>query len=443
MVRKAVLLNSTLEPAAGMPRLAGLPLLLRAVVSAQRAGIEEILLVGGEDPAPLLRGDRRVKLAWRWQPAYVPQSGTSASGAAALASEIAALRTLREELKENFVLLFADSVFDAQALAALCAAPLDGQAARAALRASAPEASGRHSLYLCSPDFLRLLPESGPASLEEYAAQLRARGRLDTVEVPGRLWPRTSERAGLRTIHRELTHFSLKPSDGIFAKFNKLVVAEALIRFFLRTPATPNFITALGLFFALGSGWAFAQGSYGWSIAGAFLAYVSAIMDHVDGMVARLKFLESKFGVWFESAVDYASYLCIFTGLAVGLYRETGFLHHLVVGGLFLFGWVISFIVMSRQRHRASGDNPTDYPIRMHVKLEQHPQNFFHWLARKCYFLVRRAVLPYFVLLFCLLDLRVWLLGWVAFGANLVWLLTVYNNRLFRPAKTNAPAEAD
>ncbi|MFQ5663664.1 MAG: hypothetical protein ACE5HL_07525 [Terriglobia bacterium] len=34
-------------------------------------------------------------------------------------------------------------------------------------------------------------------------------------------------------------------------------------------------------------------------------------------------------------------------------------------------------------------------------------------------------------------------LGWVTFGANLVWLLTLYNNRLFRPAKTTATAEAD
>ncbi|MBI4461432.1 MAG: CDP-alcohol phosphatidyltransferase family protein [Acidobacteria bacterium] len=432
MVRKAVLLNLA-DCSRAPARLAGLPLLLRVVLTAQRAGIEKILIAGGADPGPLLR-DKRVQLAWRWMPLQADGKPPA---------ELEALRAVGSELKENFVLLFADSIFDANALASLATAELDGRLARVAALSNAADPLRRASLYLCSPELLRQLgDESGPNQLELLTPRLRERGQLDAVEVSGQLWPRTSDREQLRAIHRELTHFHLKPSDGIFAKFNKLVVAESLIRFFLRTPATPNFVTGLGLFFALGSGWAFAQGNYGWSLAGALLFYVSAIMDHVDGMVARLKCLESEFGVWFESTADYASYLSVFVGLALGLYRETGFAHHLLVGGLFLFGWVMSFILMSRQRHRVSGDNPTDYPNRVHVALEKQGQNFFHWLARKCYFLVRRAVLPYIILVFCLLDLRVLLLGWVAFGANVVWLLTLYNNRLFRTPKPTAPAEA-
>jgi hypothetical protein len=41
-------------------------------------------------------------------------------------------------------------------------------------------------------------------------------------------------------------------------------------------------------------------------------------------------------------------------------------------------------------------------------------------------------VLPYIILFFCLVDQCVLLLAWVTFGANLVWMLTLYNNRLFR-----------
>jgi hypothetical protein len=44
------------------------------------------------------------------------------------------------------------------------------------------------------------------------------------------------------------------------------------------------------------------------------------------------------------------------------------------------------------------------------------------------------------VVLFCLLNLRVWLLGFATFGANLVWILTLYNNRLFRARKDTSPA---
>ncbi|MFQ5777485.1 MAG: CDP-alcohol phosphatidyltransferase family protein [Terriglobia bacterium] len=438
MIRKAILLNLTDSTTEGWRRLAGLPLLLRAFLSAQRAGIQEIVLVGGKDPARLLARDRRVRAEWRWVPLEEgPQAPT----------EVAALQQVRGKLTEDFLLVFADSVFDAQAAASLLSQGLGGRAAAVALPARGSAAPDGASLYLVSPDFLRLLEDEAAAGnrferVETFAAHLAERGQVTSVEVAGRLWPRTRDRERIRTIHRELTHFNLKPSDGIFARFNKLVVAQPLIRLFLRTPATPNFVTGLGLLFALGSAWAFVQGSYWWCIGGALLSYVSAIMDHADGMVARLKFLESDFGVWFETAVDYASYFCIFVGLSIGLYRETGFAHHLFVGGLFLFGGVMSFVVQTLQRRLASGDNPTDFPNRIHAKLEQHSRNFFHWFTRNCYFLVRRAVLPYFVLLLCLLDLRVLLLGWVTFGANLVWLLTLYNNRLFR-APRKATAEAD
>ncbi|HXE76587.1 MAG TPA: CDP-alcohol phosphatidyltransferase family protein [Candidatus Xenobia bacterium] len=430
MVRKAVLVNLTLAPAAQTPRLAGLPVFLRAVLSAQRAGVEELLIAGGDDPAPLLR-DKRVHLAWKW----IPSAG----------SEIEALRAARTHLPNDFIILFADSVFDAAALKALASAPLGECVLRVARPDDTPEElepAGASLYYGNAAVFAALDAVPNARRLAALYRHLRGEHRAESVALTARLWPRTSDRALLRSIHRELTHFNLKPSDGIFARFNKLVVAERLIRLFLKTPATPNFITGLGFAFAVCSAVAFAQGSYWWALGGALLAYFSGIMDHVDGMVARLKFQESHFGVYLESAADIGSYLCIFSGLAIGLYRESGSSHYLTIGGLFVFGTVLSFITLARQRRLASGDNPTDYPNRIHLKLEQHSRNFFHWFARKFYFLTRRAFLPYAILAFCLLDLRELLLAFVTLGANLVWILTLYNNRLFRGA-SRASAEAD
>jgi phosphatidylglycerophosphate synthase len=431
MVRKAILINRT--RADGSPRsegqfqrLAGLALLLRAVLAAQRGGIEELVVVGGADPAPLLARDARVGLRWRWLPADAHD-------------ELSLLRAARAELTENVLLFFADSIFEPKAAESLRAQSLEAKLLREADRpqanratAGASPAVGGAGLYLAAPGIgthAERLP-AGPFSL--LGARLRELGLADAVDVAGRVWPRTTARAELRAIHRELAHFHLKPSDGIFARFNKLVVAEPLIRLFLRTPATPNFVTGLGLALALASSWAFMQGDYWWSLAGALLAYASAMMDHVDGMVARLKFLESEFGVWFESVVDISSNLAIFSGLAVGLYRESGSLFYLAVGGLFTFGTVASLVALSRQRKLASPDNPTDYPNRIHAKLEEQSHNFFHWFTRKFYFLARRAVLPYGILLLCLLDLHELLLICVTLGANLVWTLTLYNNRLFK-----------
>jgi len=423
-VRKAALLNWT-QAAPGRGRLAGLPLVLRNVLVAQRAGIEEVFVVGGDDPAQLLGRDARVKIPCRWIRLEDAEKR----------NEAAALRGLAGAVQENFLLFFADSVFDAPAAAALCGTPLEGKLARAARTAGSSDGIASASLFACSAGLL------GQAA--ETPTELSAVSGLDTVEVPGRVWPRTTDDKALRGIQQELAHVSLKPSDGFYARFNKMWLAQPLIRFFLCTPATPNFITSLGLLLGLGAGFVFAQGGYWWAVAGSLLWFLSAILDHVDGMVARLKFQESEFGTWFESFVDYTATFSAYVGMAIGLYRESGVGHHLTVGGFFIFGAIMSFIVQSRQRHRLSSDNPADYPNRMHRKLEENSKNLFHWFSRKAYFVARRAVLPYYMLIFCLLDLRVLFLGWSALGANILWILTLYTNRLLRPPVPPVTAEAD
>jgi phosphatidylglycerophosphate synthase len=427
MTARAILINRTQDAQPARARLAGLPLLLRALLTAQRAGIEEALIVGGSDPGPVLRRSRQLKLAWRWIPDDESDSG----------GELSALARLAGDGGDDFALLFADSVFDAQALRSLRGASLDGQLLRQAVSPDGGDGPAANSLYLCSRRlvaWLNAARQSGkfPQQTESLLRELSAEDKAGPVEVPGLVWRRTTDGERLREIERTLVRLSLKRSDGIYARFNKLVVARLLIAAFLRTPATPNFITALGVLIAIGSAAAFLQGSYAWSLAGAVLAYLSALMDHVDGMVARLKFQESDFGTWFETAGDFASYLLIFTGLAGGLYRETGDAFHLIVGCLFVIGTLMSFITTSWQRKLASADKPADYANRFYAKLEERQDNFFHWFSRKCSFLTRRAVLPYFIFFFCLLNLRVLLLDWVAFGANVVWIITLYNNRLFR-----------
>ncbi len=107
MVRTAVLINLPHSTTAGAPRLAGLPLLLRAVLTAQRAGLEEMIIGGGPDPAPLLRRHPRVTIKWRWVPLDSPQASGENHGARS-SDELSVLRHLRHEVKEDFVLLFAD-----------------------------------------------------------------------------------------------------------------------------------------------------------------------------------------------------------------------------------------------------------------------------------------------------------------------------------------------
>lgn len=396
--------------------MAGLPLPVRAVLSAQHAGIEEILIVGGTDPAGWL--PTRAQTGTHWLPGDPP-------------NEISALRQARAHLGEPFLVLFADSVVEPAALAGLRGNPLDG---RLLLRVE-PQTSLNGlaaSVFVASSQVAARLDRMADSvgTLEELWARLPGSEASATRAEEGASWERTTARRRLARIERELHDRSLKPTDGLYARFNKKVVAWPLTYLFLRTPATPNFITGLGLVLGLLSGVALAMGGYRWSVFGALLAYASAIMDHVDGMVARLKFQQTDWGTWFETAVDYASYFALFVGMAIGLWRETRAWYYLLLGALFIFGSVAAFVVQSRQRRQLSRDRPGDYIRRIHAKAEEHSENFLYWFGRRCYFVVRRAFLPYFILLLCLLNLRGFLLGWVALGVNLFWVLLLYSNRL-------------
>ncbi len=417
MIRIAVLLNRTLSGQPGA-RLAGLSLAARAVLSAQQAGIERVLILGGEDPARWLpaRGQARVE----WLPG---EDGT----------EVAALRRLSGRLEEPFLVFFADSVVEPRALALLRPTELNGRLWVRVQPASAEEGAAA-SVYVASPALLGRL-ESVAARLATLEALWNHwdTGEKDCIQpAEGLTWERTTDRKRLSRIERELALSQLKPTDGVFARFNKTVVGWPLIRLFVRTPATPNFISGLGLVLGLLAGGVFAHGGYWWALLGSLFMYASAIMDHVDGMVARLKFQQSDFGTWFETTVDYTSYFAVYVGMGIGLYRENQHAYYLLLGGLFAFGAVVSYVVQNRQRRIISGDRPADYARRWHAKTEAHGgEDFFHYFARKTYFLIRRAVAPYFIILFCLLDIRGYLLAISALTANLVWSLTLYNNRLF------------
>jgi phosphatidylglycerophosphate synthase len=416
-IQQGVLLNTTESTTRRPPWLAGLPTLLRSVLTAQRAGLEKLLIVGGKDPGKLLRR-RRITLDWNWIPAE-----DSSATATVDDRETDLLRQVNGKVDGNFVLLFSDSIFDVEALQTLRELPLNGQVARRVIDPKHPQSSMLPGLFLCSPQFLETLsngsnPAEHPGRICDYALSLPDQTRVKDLETEGRSWGRASGAARLREIERELAHFNLKLSDGIFARFNKLVLAEPLIRFFLHTPASPNFITFLGLLFALGGGLVAAHGGYFWTLGGALLNFISAILDHVDGMVARLKFQESHFGTWFETMVDYTSYVAIFGGLAVGVYRETGEAYNLVFYGLFILAALIAIPLQLRQRQRTANDNPADYINRLHVSLDKKQDDFIHWVSRNFYFVVRRAVLPYFIVFFCLLSMRELLLGWVALGSQ-------------------------
>jgi phosphatidylglycerophosphate synthase len=234
----------------------------------------------------------------------------------------------------------------------------------------------------------------------------------------------TSQRS-VAGAERWLAAHSGKPLDGIYSRLNRKL-CRPLVRVLTHTPVTPNMVTLAGLLVAIVSAYYFSQGTYLASLAGALLFFVSGLLDEVDGMLARIRFSDSPFGTWFEGTVDNISYLLLFVGITVGLYRQRGPLE-VLIGEVALLGAVLSVLVISWQRKRSTRpDEPHEYICKMYQLLEQDRDNLVSRAARELQVFIRKGVVIHYVVLFTALGLLPLLLRLAALGSNLTWILSVY-----------------
>jgi len=221
-----------------------------------------------------------------------------------------------------------------------------------------------------------------------------------------------------------------KVLDGIHSSFNRRL-CWPFVRLLSHTPVTPNAITFGGVVVSILSAIAFAQGTYSWSVLGAFLFYIAGLFDEMDGMLARIKFAESPSGTWLEGVADGLSYLLLFGGVTVGLSRRYG---HVAIwmGIALLIGSVLALIATSLQRRRATApDRPNEYLGRFYQLLEKDSGNWISRVVRQVQAFQRRGILIHYIVLFTVIGALPLVFLLATLGAHLTWILTLYFNRRF------------
>jgi phosphatidylglycerophosphate synthase len=235
----------------------------------------------------------------------------------------------------------------------------------------------------------------------------------------------------VKEAEHQLVRWSGKVTDGIYSRFNRRLCWNA-VRWLSHTAITPIVVTVAGLVIAIPAGFCFAQGTWFWNVTGAIFFFLSGLFDKMDGMLARLKFQDSPNGCWLETMADYVTYLFVFTGMTIGAHNRGGQAYSFL-GLTLLAGSILAFIAVSMQRKLAAPANrPNEYCRRCLAALERDSANLISRTVRQVHFLLRKAVLVHYILLFAVLDLLPVFLWFAAFGAHATWIITFYlNRRLF------------
>lgn len=399
------------------PQVGALPVLLRAIVGAQKAAASRIVVVTDALRGPTLK--RQLKRTGRL-PDFVEWLQLS-PGEAPFPALMAHVVPGPEE---RLVLIAGDRTYN-PSLHRL-AAEWNGDADGMAL-ATRDDLVGIYVLTReTAIDFAVHGPEYAD-SLEDLDAWLASSGRVERISVEEDKWQRVATNEERLAAELKLDRWLIKPTDGFFAQMNRRVsipISRQLIRF----PITPNMVSLFTLGVSFLSGLFFARGGYANMLIGALLGLAASILDGCDGEVARLKLQDSAFGCWLETVCDYLYYLFMFAGMTIGLLRTSGTRLYLVLGGLLVFGALISFLVSGLQRRRMTALNrPEQFLANWHAEATRRRTNPLIYLGRRTEFLVRRCFLPYAILVFALFNITHVAFILSVLGANIFWLIALYS----------------
>jgi phosphatidylglycerophosphate synthase/choline kinase len=408
-------------------RVGALPILLRTILGAQKAGAKRIMVVVD----PMARRTVQRNLLWtRRLPACV--EWIEANSEAPIAQTL--LSAAAQANGNRLVLVDGNTTYHPSLLKK--AVEWNGRGGSLAVT-SGEESIGIHAL---SVETLRDCAErfsTQVTTLHEFHVCLRDMHSVICVPVDAGLWQRVDNSEDRVAAEQKLDSWLVKPTDGIYARLNRRIsipISRQLIKF----PITANMVSIFTLSVGFASAAFFALGGYWNTLLGALLCWWASVLDGCDGEVARLKLLESDFGCWLETICDYAFYLALFVGMTIGMWRSSGSETYLMLGGLLLAGAIASFLAAGWQRNRLAAGRPEQLLKIWQAHAESRRTNPFLYFGRQTEFIVRRCFFPYALLVFALFNIMNVAFIIAAIGANLVWSIALYSSRRFAAAPPSA-----
>jgi phosphatidylglycerophosphate synthase len=167
------------------------------------------------------------------------------------------------------------------------------------------------------------------------------------VELPDHWLCMGISRANLHLATDALVSHLGKPSDNRIIRYVRKISAF-IAKPLAYTPVRPNHVTVLAFFLGLVAALSMFQATYGWVVLGALIFVVSWIVDCADGMLARLKLQETRFGAWLDLVLDNVVNVAVFGALTKAVYTQTSNKGVVLYGGgLLVFGAVLSFAMVS------------------------------------------------------------------------------------------------
>jgi len=342
----------------------GLPMIERVIRSAMEAGADDFFVVIGYQKGRIraFLAGLCGRLGCRITP-IINRDWEKENGLSVLKA--------RQYLKEPFLLLMADHLFDPAIARELMALPLsDGEIGLGVDRdtrnsfvdmddVTRVKTNGGKILnigknlmdfngfdtgiFKCTPAIFSALEcsakQGGDTTLSAAVQILSAEGKAKAVEINGHFWIDVDDSAAFsRAENAILTQLQDKSADGPVSRYINRPCSGMISCRLVNHRITPNQISLFSFLCSLLATGLFALDGYFTLLLGGFMAQFASIVDGCDGEVARLTYQSSPYGGWFDAVLDrYADAFLLF-GLTWHVYADKTDSLILLIGFLAIIG---------------------------------------------------------------------------------------------------------
>jgi phosphatidylglycerophosphate synthase len=165
-----------------------------------------------------------------------------------------------------------------------------------------------------------------------------------------------SDPASAAEAERKLWASLTSTADGLVDRFFNRPLGRLFSKLLVRTPVSPNQVSVVSILVGLAAAWFFARGNF---LVGALVFQLCAIIDCVDGDLARALFKQSRLGKWLDLGGDQIVHFSVFAAIGLGVARLDPTMPARALGLSAALGVLLCFTVLVRAlRQPASQRTP-------------------------------------------------------------------------------------
>lgn len=197
-------------------------------------------------------------------------------------------------------------------------------------------------IFLCTPAIFVALQHAcdihNDTTLSAAIRVLAEKNKAKAMQTQGFWIDVDDEKAHQKAEKTMLDSMRGKSNDGPVSHWLNRPISIQISKYLVDFGITPNQISLVSFLLSVVAAGLFALGNYWFLALGGIIAQFASIIDGSDGEVARLKYLSSEYGGWFDAVLDrYADAFLLF-GLTWYVYSQDLSQWALVIGFIAIIG---------------------------------------------------------------------------------------------------------